>query len=201
MSAYLCEDELFFALASFACSKREFRKGGIRVDPAYLQWGKYEWKDGIDYVPAGKESVTNNPLNPNDPASVVLELPTDKLIPNHILFVCNWMAEVLKVQNLKSLNSRYGDDIPKVIFDKPMKKIVDPTETLSTAQLLKMCDCLSYQSCETKKYHESFAGLLLERIRESITKEMPDYEDAHWGIPDNAKAVYKNVVFEVQPVI
>ena len=197
MSAYLCEDELFFALASFACSKREFRKGGIRIDPAFLQWDKYEWKDGISYVPAGEESATGNPLNPDDPASQVLDLDSNKLIPSHILFIGNWIAEVLKVQNLKSLNSRYGDEIPEVIFDKPMKKIVDPVSTLSTAQLLKMCDCLSYQSCETEKYNASFACHLLEEIRERITKAMPDYEDAHWGIPDNAKAIYKNVVYEL----
>ena len=199
MSAYLCDDELFFALASFACSTREFRKGGIRVAPAYLDWSKYEWKDGIDYVPAGQESVTNNPLNPDDPASVVLELPTDKLVSNHILFVCNWMAEILKKENLKSLNSRYGDEIPEVIFENSIKKIIDPLKTLSISQLLKMCDCLKYQSCESQGYNKSFACHLLNRIRESITKENPEYDDALWGIPKNAKAIYKNVIFEVQP--
>ena len=77
-------------------------------------------------------------------------------------------ADMLKAENIRSVNYRYNDDEPVTPAD--MKECADNT---NRAALLDMCSEYDYQSCECSDYPESAAGQLLERIRSNAVAYVP----------------------------
>lgn len=165
MSAYLCQDELFMALACLGAGKKH---GDFKINPAYFSPSQLE-----------KSHIK--------PKQIVLH--GEKFDPERQIAIANFYAEVLKYENHLSLNSRYGDSLENIVlFEKPLRRI--PPLKLSPAQLFKMCSCLEYQSCEHEEYYDSFAYILLKRVRNTIPSLLPDYENAEWGCPSFAKKYY-----------
>ena len=70
-------------------------------------------------------------------------------------------ANVLYAENVRSVSARYPRDAVKGTLPGP----IDMPETIavsvnhsrpSAVAILKMCDCLEYQSCETDDYHDGW---------------------------------------------
>ena len=94
-------------------------------------------------------------------------------------------ADILMAENIRSVNYRYSDNgsIPE---NKPFEfraftlgEIVYPCVT-DPVHILKMCNSLEYQSCETEDYYKTKAYRLLMAIKEAAIRVLPGYEDAPW---------------------
>lgn len=152
MSAFICGPDLFKALAIFSASHGSF---GTRVDPRYI--------DGLRGTPA--EQLADRDL-------------------------ANFYADILYRENVRSVQYRYSN-IPRNDLPGPCE---DPGHvTISNRDMaapkyvrvkalwvLKMCDCLDYQSCETDDWRETLAFRLLQSIRAAAVHALPGYDDAPW---------------------
>ena len=152
MSAFVCSDKHFQALAIFAVH-RSFG-GSRRVDPRYIK--------GLD----GEKEYSEGDL-------------------------ASLYADTLYQENIRSVRARYPDDtldnLPGPIT-KPIHIRVDTSprawgilKGLSVIQILKSCDCLEYQSCETEDYRDTVGFRLLDSIRRAAIKALPGYDEADWG--------------------
>lgn len=150
MSAFICGPDHFKVLALFAASRGSF---GRRVDPRYIDELKY----------AEQFSETK---------------------------LANLYADVLYQENVRSVWHRYPDDarseLPGPCDDPGHVTITHRDEAnpklirMPAVAILKMCDCLEYQSCETEDYRKSVAFALLNRIRDAAINLLPGYDDAPW---------------------
>lgn len=155
MSAFICGSDHFIALAVFAASNQGsgYGQGHIAVDPRYVH--------GL--------SEDNKMLRG-------VELATA-------------YANILYAENIRSCQARYSsddiDNLPSQIHKPAEIKVTSKhlhhiNWTLKPVQILSMCDCLEYQSCETRDYRESLAFDLLNAIRKAAWKSLPGYENAPW---------------------
>lgn len=161
MSAFICGPDHFKALAIFAAS----RSGGygnahLNVDPRYYK-----------RLPPGLDTAG-----------------TAKLATAY--------ADVLYQENIRSVAARYSDSprdkLPGIII-KPLHIIVTNADLsltkyrLAPVALLKMCDCLEYQSCETDDYRLTLGFELLDGIRGAAIRKLAGYEEAPWDFtaPDD----------------
>lgn len=156
MSAFICGPDHFKALAIFATSPGSF---GILVDPAYVKG--LEHPDGVS---RGFANLSR------------LEL-------------ANLYADVLYRENVRSVWARYPNDkrnsLPGPVDDPghvtlSLRDLDAGKYRLSPVCILKMCDCLEYQSCETADWPETVARRLLDRIRNAAVSALPGYESAPW---------------------
>lgn len=70
-------------------------------------------------------------------------------------------AATLYSENVRSVNARYGERTKRTGFTyKPV-----PINHLTAADIIKACDCLDYQSCETETWRNTEAHRILERIK------------------------------------
>jgi len=99
------------------------------------------------------------------------------------------VANLLYFENIRSVLHRYpNDDLDSAPgpIDKPAwirtGKWLQWQLRVEPIDILKACDCLEYQSCETEDYRETSAYKVLELIRGSAISLLPGYEDAAWEI-------------------
>ena len=167
MSAYICSVDHFKVLAVFA-SHRRCDWCDWRVDPRYIK--------GLTHPEAAKRGIEN--LTQSEIATLY--------------------ADTLYQENIRSVRERYPDDAwdelpgPTV---KPAHLIVDRMDfehrkyRLGPVAILKMCDGLEYQACETEDWEQTAAFRLLQAIRRATIRALPGYEDAPWDYcADEAKA-------------
>ena len=158
MSAFVCSPSHFQAIAAFASTRI---RGDFRVDPRYVK--------GLDKV---AEQYIENAITRG-----VNNLSSDELATIY--------ANILYSENIRSVSARYPndkfDDLPGLI-DKPMH--IMPTirysQYVSATMILKMLDCLQYQSCETSDYEKTLAYRLLCSIRRAAIRSLPGYDSAPW---------------------
>lgn len=86
-------------------------------------------------------------------------------------------AQVLLAENVRSVNHRYRESEHHSIkvSDSDCMKLQQ-----KAVQILKMLDCLEYQSCETSNYYETVAHKLLSALRRAAIRALPGYNDAAW---------------------
>lgn len=157
MSAFICGPDHIKALAIFAA--HDNRLHGMNVDPRYFKY------DGGDARMEGR--------------------------PSHE--VATYYANILYCENIRSVQGRYPDsnfdDLPGLIHKPEMLEVethecfeqyTDSRLTLKPVDILKMCACLDYQSCETDDWDKTLAYRLLQRIRLAAISLLPGYEDAPW---------------------
>lgn len=98
-------------------------------------------------------------------------------------------ANVLYAENIRSVLHRYPDDTFESapgLINKPEQITVTYKHfnhvdwVLKPVAILKMCDGLEYQSCETEDYESMPAYRLLQNIRRAAIRALPGYEDAPW---------------------
>lgn len=85
------------------------------------------------------------------------------------------LASLLSAANTESVNYRYGtkDDFAPFKY-----KMVAVADHLKPVDILCMCDCLEYQSCEHPGYYLSEAYSLLIAIKGCAITELPGYDTA-----------------------
>jgi hypothetical protein len=96
--------------------------------------------------------------------------------------IASTVARILYLENVRSVDHLYqeSNDIdPEHWTLRGYPKLFNPVH------ILKMCDCLEYQSCENEDYRDSLAYLLLERIRKHAIHNLPGYDDAPWDYIGN----------------
>lgn len=86
-------------------------------------------------------------------------------------------GQILLDENYRSVNHRYDS------FDKAerFKFVRKHFLNMSKVQIIKHCDCLNYQSCETDDWKDTFAFKIIKAIRERAIHSLPGYDDAKWG--------------------
>lgn len=160
MSAYICGPDLFKQLAVFAVRKQR-GSNMLPVDPRYLDH------------PAAKAWLAQAVMTGDDYCA-------DRL--------ASFYADLLYQENIRSVRARYPDDkwsdLPGPTI-KPLHIVVSPEEAyrmrlLPAVALLKLCDCLDYQSCETDDWHQTPAFELLDLIRRAAIHALPGYDKAPW---------------------
>lgn len=156
MSAYIVNEETIKALAVFAASWDRSRS--LNVNPLYLR------KANLIAADSGRLL---------DPCA------QDELATFYALILYN--------ENIRSVQYRYpnssSNELPGPIERPDEIKIgwLDFQKPETPVVLLKLCDCLEYQSCETRDWHETAAFELLERIRRAAIHKLPGYDEAPWG--------------------
>lgn len=88
--------------------------------------------------------------------------------------------KTLASENVRSVCHRYADEKPEAYaeFLKPQGKFVvaDPVSVLKLAQ------CLDYQSCETDDWQDTQACRILKHIIAAAIDALPGYDAAPWAI-------------------
>ena len=89
----------------------------------------------------------------------------------------SYIGQILWDENNRSVNERYDtNDLPQPY------KFAYGTKVLPPVQIIKACNCLDYQSCETPDWKDTRAFAILDAIRERAIRELPGYEEAQWEI-------------------
>lgn len=89
----------------------------------------------------------------------------------------NAIGQILLDENVRSVNFRYTEqtDSPAYLYH-PYRGNLPPV------QIIKACDCLNYQSCETDDWKDTEAHLILDTIRERAINELPGMDEAEWEL-------------------
>jgi hypothetical protein len=90
--------------------------------------------------------------------------------------------KTLAAENVRSVCHRYESDKPEEYAHALRPALCGKTESVSPVVVLKLCDCLDYQSCETEDWETTAACKLLRRIRNEAIRLIPGYEEAPWAI-------------------
>lgn len=140
MSAFVCQNDHFVALAQFAISNSH---GSTQVCFKTLAYNGLDDMSCRDYLDAA-----------------------------------SYFANVLRDENIRSVSCRYNES---AVYPEPLKvSDFHGFCKLSAVNILKMCDCLEYQSCETDDYKQTKAYTLLQAIRGAAIRALPGYDDGPW---------------------
>lgn len=93
-------------------------------------------------------------------------------------------AAILLAENVRSVRCRYADDIGDYDEIQISASDVLGAAPLQPVVILKLCNCLSYQSCESDDWETTNAYKLLQQIKDAAIRLLPGYEDAPWGLDD-----------------
>jgi hypothetical protein len=91
-------------------------------------------------------------------------------------------VSTLHAENLKSVMYRY-EDIDPDTYPLPVAtgKDLSAADGLSPVQIIKMCHCLDYQSCEHPEYEHSAACRIIREIIDVASFKLPGYDEAAWA--------------------
>ncbi len=86
------------------------------------------------------------------------------------------IGSILWAENNRSVNHRYTESNETPGYQhQPLMRPSTPVE------IIKACNCLNYQSCETADWDQTEAHAILDAIRERAIRELPGYDEAEWG--------------------
>ena len=103
----------------------------------------------------------------------------------------NRLAELLLLENAKSVASRYGERADEW-FDLNLKGAPITEEEWTAARvaedddpihLIKSIHCYEYQACEHPEWEDSIAYKVCKGLVGHIIRTMPEYDYANWGEP------------------
>lgn len=99
---------------------------------------------------------------------------------------CTAIGRELLRENCNSVACRYDEPVDtcweEYVFN-PIKN-----EFLSSTALIKLCNCLEYQSDVHKEWHNSIAKNTLSKIRDCFINALPGMETAAWHYERKAEA-------------
>jgi hypothetical protein len=144
MSAYVCSEAQFKALAIFAVLKTH---GSLNVDPRYVD---------------GAKDVSGQPV--------------------HV--IATRYAAILLAENVRSVRCRYADDVGDYDEIQITDSDILRRRAFPAVVILKLCQNLNYQSCESDDWEKTNAYALLQDIKDAAIRLLPGYEEAPWGIDD-----------------
>lgn len=89
------------------------------------------------------------------------------------------VAKILQAENVRSVNSRYRDDI-KSEYEF---EYIPSARKRPVGNIIGALDCLEYQSCESEDYHQSNAWEIVQGLRKHLLKQIAEKEGTYtWGI-------------------
>src|SRR5262245_1730456 len=93
------------------------------------------------------------------------------------------IGRILLTENERSVRHRYPSDSPDNLpgtigEDAATYRFKQWGKPLSAVAILKGCDCLDYQCCETDNYEESLAAAIVNAIRGRAIRQLPGYDQA-----------------------
>jgi hypothetical protein len=91
-------------------------------------------------------------------------------------------ANILYRENFRSIKHRYPSSTIEASEIKVTDRDISNNKGIDAVSILKQCDCLIYQTCETEDYYETLAYKLTQLIKDAAIKLLPGYESAPWGI-------------------
>lgn len=101
------------------------------------------------------------------------------------------VANMLLMENIKSVGYRYNQKSSAGLPGPTSVDIVSVRDISRTffrsfdpVQVIKACDCYSYQACEHEGWKTSQAKAFIDALRKSASKAFPGYDDACWGAPE-----------------
>ena len=105
------------------------------------------------------------------------------------------IGRILMDENVRSYCARYSDasDDDKSAGAAYAYKVFPIP--LTAAEIIKACNCLEYQSCETDDWEASLAWRILQNVKAKAVHDLPGYESAPWEITENSidKLKHKNL--------
>lgn len=151
MSAYLCDKRTIDYLVTWATQRRDLSV----------------------YLPDGFPS-----LDELDRARSGNRLDLRQLTPNEL-------GQILIDENVRSVQARYPNDKPEDLPGPIDHAFVwayrfEPVSHQLAAWVVKACDCLQYQSCESDDYEDTLGYKVAQAIRESAIRHLA--VDAPWGV-------------------
>lgn len=90
--------------------------------------------------------------------------------------------QTLAAENVRSVCARYEDDKQENYAGFTSGRGVKPHVITDPVTILKLADCLDYQSCETSDWKETTAYRILQGVRYAAVSSLPGYDAAPWGI-------------------
>lgn len=112
------------------------------------------------------------------------------------------VARMLTRANIRSVAARYPNDMDGQRPGPCLKDddIMDASACYAAhylenwpapepVQILKLCGCLDYQSCETNDWPETLAYRQLDYIRGEATRSLPGYENAQWCFDEHIEVI------------
>ena len=104
-------------------------------------------------------------------------------------------ANMLLMENIKSVGFRYGQSTSAGLPGPTTVEIITSQDicrtsfkSLDPVQVIKACDCYSYQACEHDGWKTSKAKAFIDSLRHKAAKAFPGYDDAQWGAPEPISA-------------
>ena len=93
----------------------------------------------------------------------------------------------LLAANLQSLSARYGEKrgaLEQWFHGEPgsYRLNLQLLANRKAIDIVKLCDCFSYQACEYESWETSDAAKWINAVREHAIRHLPGYEEAPWGL-------------------
>lgn len=127
-------------------------------------------------APVGRRAI--HPEYFRHPDLKTLADPTIDWTANSVI---TFYANILYRENFRSVGARYPEDAKASEADTITITRSDVRDdALSAVDIISMCNCLEYQSCETDDWESTAAYELLAAIRKKAISALPGMDDAYW---------------------
>lgn len=105
-------------------------------------------------------------------------------------------ATMLLMENIKSVSYRYKQSTSAGLPGPTSIDIITSRDitrtsfrTMDPVQVIKACDCYTYQACEHPGWKTSKAKAFINSLRNAAAHALPGYDDAKWGAPEPISAI------------
>lgn len=113
-------------------------------------------------------------------STLVFELAWREVCPDTPSFR-RLLMDLLLQTNLDSLRARYPDD-PESSKAEDYNYRYNPEKGLHPIAVYKLASCYEYQSCEHEGWKTSQAKDYIDRLREAVIVQSPEYVNAKWSL-------------------
>jgi hypothetical protein len=105
-------------------------------------------------------------------------------------------ATMLLMENISSVGYRYNQSSSAGLPGPHAIDIITARDITRTSwrsfdpvQVIKACDCYSYQACEHPGWKTSRAKAFIDSLRKTAAHALPSYDASTWGAPEPISAV------------
>ena len=86
------------------------------------------------------------------------------------------IGQKLVDENYRSINYRYTENV------KPHEYVHKEVNDRSAIEIIKLCNCYRYQTCETDDWEQTEAHAIFDTLRENAISNLPGYDEATWDL-------------------
>lgn len=102
------------------------------------------------------------------------------------------MYTELLEQNVRSVNTRYGENDDPAVYARPISnKAIRSALALNPSEIHGAAKCLAYQSCETDDYYNTRAAayaIWAKDYAAQLAFKALGYKDREWGVSEGGLA-------------